>query len=303
MLQGHPAITRIWKKRDYTTMKPLLSLLFAASFWGVVWYPLRLLQEAGLSGSWQMLVAYGCAFLVLALVRWPGMAGMHGQGGKLILMSLAASWTNVGFVLAMLEGSVARALILFYLSPLWTVLLGHFFLQERLRPATMITLPMGLAGAVLMLWQPQAGMGSFSWADLWALTAGLAFAVANVITRALHHLGTRQKTLISWLGVIMVAGVIVLFSGEALPQVAPAAWMGNMALGAFGFMLATLAVIYGVSRMPVQRSAVILLVEILIGAISAWWLAGESLSLREWLGGGLIILAGLIAITQEEVHD
>jgi len=30
---------------------PVLSLLFAATFWGTVWYPLRLLAEAGISGS------------------------------------------------------------------------------------------------------------------------------------------------------------------------------------------------------------------------------------------------------------
>ncbi len=284
-------------------MKPLLSLLFAASFWGVVWYPLRSLQEAGLNGAWQMLVAYGAAFLVLSWVRWPGMSGMAGQGGKLLLMAIAAGWTNLGFVLAMLDGSVARALILFYLSPLWTVLLGHFFLREQLRPVTLLTLPLGLAGAMLMVWKPQTGMADFSWADIAALSAGLAFAITNVITRAMYHLGTRQKTLVSWFGVILVAAAILVFSRESLPDVSLSAWGGNLLLGVLGFLPTTLAVIYGISRMPVQRSAVILLIEILVGALSAWWLAGESLRMLEWLGGGLIILAGLIAIIREDVHD
>ncbi|WP_457667658.1 DMT family transporter [Thiolapillus sp.] len=284
-------------------MKPLLSLLFAASFWGVVWYPLRLLQEAGLNGAWQMLVAYGSAFLVLALLRWPGMAGMQGQWGKLALMVIAAGWTNVGFVLAMLDGSVARALILFYISPLWTVLLGHFFLREKLRPVTLLTLPLGIIGAALMVWQPQVGIATLNWADLSAASAGLAFAVTNVITRDLQHLGTRQKTLVSWFGVIAVSGFMLLLGGEPFPHVALSVWLGNILLGAGGFLITTLAVIYGISRMPVQRSAVILLFEILVGALSAWWLAGENLSMLEWFGGGMIILAGLIAITHEDVHD
>lgn len=284
-------------------MKPVLTLLFAATFWGMVWYPLRLLQEAGLSGAWQMLVAYGCAFALLAGLRWPGMAGTGGQGWKLALLAVAAGWTNVGFVLAMLEGSVARALILFYLSPLWTVLLGHFFLREKLQSVTWFTVPLGLLGGMLIVWQPQVGAAEFSLADLAALTAGLAFAVANVITRALHHLGTRQKTLVSWFGVIVISGLMILLSGEALPDAPASAWVGNLLLGAFGFMLATLAVIYGVSRMPVQRSAIILLIQILVGAFTAWWLAGESLAMLEWLGGGLIILAGLIAIAKDGVHE
>ncbi|WP_419640493.1 DMT family transporter [Thiolapillus sp.] len=303
MPQGAALPVRFRKRENYTTMKPLLSLLFAASFWGVVWYPLRLLQDAGLNGAWQMLVAYGSAFSVLAMLRWPGIAGMQGQWGKLALMAVAAGWTNVGFVLAMLDGSVARALILFYISPLWTVLLGHFFLHERLRPATLLTLPLGMMGAILMIWQPQVSMASLNRADLYAASAGLAFAVTNVITRDLQHLGTRQKTLVSWFGVICVAGFMLLLGGEPFPQVALSAWLGNILLGGVGFLVTTLAVIYGISHMPVQRSAVILLFEILVGALSAWWLAGENLRMLEWLGGGLIILAGFIAITHEDIHD
>jgi len=284
-------------------MRPVLSLLFAATFWGIVWYPLRLLEKGGLSGPWQMVVSYSAAFLTLALISWPGLQGMSRYKGRLLLMAFAAGWTNLGFVLAMLEGTVARVLILFYLSPLWTVLLGHFFLREPLTRLTVVTLFMGLAGALLMLWQPGVSFGAIGWGDVIALTAGFAFAVTNVLTRALAQLGTRQKTLVSWAGVVLLSLIVLLFQGQPLPQVSREAWLGSIALGVLGFLSATLAVIYGVSRMPVQRSAVILLVEILIGALSAWWLAGESLSLREWLGGGMIMLAGVIAISEEQTGE
>ena len=55
-----------------------------------------------------------------------------------------------------------------------------------------------------------------------------------------------------------------------------------------------------VTHMPVQRSAVIMLFELVVGAASAWWLAGEVVTLREWIGGMLILSAALIAIVQEE---
>ena len=275
-------------------------LLFAATFWGIVWFPLRLLDQAGLNGPWQMLVAYGSAFLVLSGLRWPGLGGMRGQEGRLLLLALAAGWTNVGFILAMLDGSVARALILFYLSPLWTVLLGRFLLGEQLQKSTLLSIPLGLFGAGLMLWSPDILDTGFSWGDLSAMTAGMAFALTNVITRSLHDLGTRQKTLVSWAGVVLVSLLLLVMSGAALPQVPGGAWLGNVLLGIGGFLITTLAVIYGVSHMPVQRSSVILLVEILVGAVSAWLLAGENLNLQEWLGGILIILAGLVAIAEEK---
>jgi len=52
--------------------------------------------------------------------------------------------------------------------------------------------------------------------------------------------------------------------------------------------------------MPVQRSSVIMLFELVIGALSAWWLAGEAVSGQEWIGGTLILAAAMIAIFREE---
>jgi len=285
-------------------MRPVLSLLFTAVFWGFVWYPLRMLEQAGLSGSWQMLVSYGAAVVVLLLICRPALKEITGHGFKVAVLMLAAGWTNVGFVLAMLDGTVARVLILFYLSPLWTVILGYLLLREKLARETLITLPLGLAGTLLMIWQAEMGsLWSLSKTDGIAISAGFAFAVANVYTRDLQTLGVRQKTLISWLGVILVSvGTLVLFA-ESLPIASATAWMGSAALGVFGFFLATLAAVYGVTNMRVQKSAVILLMEILVGALSAWLLANEILSMREWLGGMLILLAGFIAAISEDTGE
>jgi drug/metabolite transporter (DMT)-like permease len=78
------------------------------------------------------------------------------------------------------------------------------------------------------------------------------------------------------------------------------AWLGTVALGIGGFLLSTLAVVYGVTHMPIQRSAVIMLFELIVGAATAWWLAGEVVTLQEWIGGALILGAAMIAIFQEE---
>ena len=279
-------------------MWPVLSLLFTATFWGIVWYPLRLLEGAGLSGSWQMLVSYGAAIVLLRLVKHPTFQGVGKHLNRVVLLALSAGWVNVGFVLAMLDGTVARALILFYLSPLWTVILGRIILKEALATVTLVTLPLGLVGVLLMLWEP--GVGNFwdiSVADVMAITAGMAFAFNNVFTRELEDLGIRQKTLVSWLGVVTVSLLVIFLRGESIPDVALLTWAASALLGLSGFFLATLAVVYGVSHMPVQRSAVILLIEILVGAVSAWLIAGETMVLREWLGGALILFAGFIAAT------
>ncbi len=275
---------------------PLLALLYAASFWGFVWYPARLLEGLGVAGLWQTLLSYGSALLLMVLLqrRLP-LRGIRGRLRDLAWLALASGWTNVAFLLAVLDGEVVRVLILFYLSPLWATVLGRWLLGEAIGWHTGAMLLLGLAGAVVMLWQPRALSTPLSASDGLALSAGFSFALTNVMTRRLRGLDDRLKTQWAWMGVVLVSVLWLLAGGAPVPDAPPAGWLGAVALGVFGFFFSTLAVVYAVSRMPVQRSSIIMLFEIVVGAISAWLLAGESIEWREWLGGGLIIAAGLIA--------
>jgi len=279
---------------------PVLGLLYGATFWGLVWYPSRLLESMGMQGAWLTLIAYATAFVVfLPFVRF-STAGLRQQPADAMTLVLAAGWTNVAFVLAVLEGEVLRVLLLFYLSPIWTVILGRWLLHEHLNWRSWLMLGLGVSGALVMLWDPTVGRVPMNHADLLAASAGLAFALNNVMTRRITGLGVRAKTQLAWFGVVLVSCAFLLVQSSALPQAPPAAWLGTMTLGLVGFMLATLAVVYGVTHMPVQRSAVIMLFELIVGAVSAWYLAGELVSAQEWLGGALILSAAVIAILQEE---
>jgi drug/metabolite transporter (DMT)-like permease len=217
-------------------------------------------------------------------------------------MSLAAGWCNVAFMIAMLEGNVVRVLLLFYLSPVWAVLLARWWLGERLTPRSVAVLSAALLGAAIMLYEPATGMPlPTSRADWLGLSAGLAFAVTTVEARRLQGISSPAKTLASWAGVIAVALAWIALAGVPLPDAAAGAWVGAVALGWTGFFLATIAVQFGTTRLPVQRSAVVMLFEIVVGAVSSAWLAGEYTGTREWVGGFLIAAAGLAAARNEEV--
>jgi len=58
----------------------------------------------------------------------------------LVLLGLAAGFTNVGFNWAVTQGDVVRVVLLFYLMPLWSVLLAWAFLGERPSLAALPTL-------------------------------------------------------------------------------------------------------------------------------------------------------------------
>jgi drug/metabolite transporter (DMT)-like permease len=279
---------------------PIFSLLLTAFLWGLVWFPLRQLELQGLSGLWLSFSSYGAALLLGSLWLWRSRRDWQRNTVWLLLMALAVGWCNVAFVLAVLDGTVVRVLLLFYLSPLWALVLGWALLGEHPGLSGLLVAVLALAGAAIMLWDSSVG---FPWprdrADWLAVSSGLMFTCANVIVRKTHGVSLQTKSSASWLGVVLVAGCWILLAGEPVPRVSAGPWFGAVLLGWFGFMIMTVAVIYGVSHMPVHRSAVILLFELVVGAVSSQLLTDEYVQLQEWIGGGLILLAAYLAAHQQ----
>ncbi|MEA2078931.1 MAG: DMT family transporter [Pseudomonadota bacterium] len=283
-------------KRSNHHILPVLSLLLTASLWGLVWYPLRLLEGQGLSGLWMTLASYGAALGLGLVWLWRRRSDWKYKPLVLGMMTLAVGWCNVAFVLAVLDGTVVRVLLLFYLSPLWALVLGWVLLKEHPGSSGLLVFVLAIAGAITMLWDPDIGM---PWprdrADWLAVSSGFAFSFANVMVRKSQRVSMQTKAAASWLGVVLVAGIWILIVQDPFPLVQASPWVGAVLLGWFGFVIVTVAVIYGVSHMPLHRSAVILLFELVVGAVSSLLLTDERVLLQEWLGGGLIMIAAYLA--------
>ncbi len=275
---------------------PVLSLLFTATLWGVVWYPLRLLEQQGLTGAWSALICYGAALGVFAWVFVRDIGPLRRNAMPLLLMGLAAGWTNVAFIIAVLDGHVVRVLLLFYLSPFWAVCLGWFMLGEKLDARSLQVFVIAVVGALVMLWNEDIGL---PWpdgrADWLAVSAGFSFALSNVFVRRMQDVGVLLKSTCSWCGNVLVALAWIVISHAGIPDIEAQVYGWAVLLGLCGFLVMTLTVLYGVTRMPVHRSAVILLFELVAGAVSSLILTDEIILVREWVGGGMIIIAAWLA--------
>ena len=278
------------------TISPVTSLLIGASMWGVIWYPMRLLETQGLSGIWLTLVLYGAA-LVASLPRThTALAELVRSPGHAALLMLAAGWTNIAFVEAVLNGNILRVLLLFYLSPLWAVILGWLILRERPSRVAIVSLFIAMGGALIMLWDGRMG---FPWPsslpDWYALSSGFAFAFSNVITRKARHLSLSAKVLSVWGGVVVLGVAIILSSRIAMPAISLQTFLAAAGLGVVGILLMTALVQHGVTHMPVHRSAVISLIELVAGAVSQQLLTDEVVTVREWVGGALIVVGAYLS--------
>ncbi|MDX1519884.1 MAG: hypothetical protein R3318_07135 [Gammaproteobacteria bacterium] len=62
-------------------------------------------------------------------------------------------------------------------------------------------------------------------------------------------------------------------------------------MGILGMVMMTYTAQYGVTHLPLQKSAVIFLFEVPVGAVSAAVLSEEVISVYEYTGGALVMLA------------
>ena len=282
---------------------PIMALLATAFFWGLLWYPMRWLAAHGVPGLWGTGMLFASAFVVGSPLLWRYRAQLGSRPALLLGLMIANGWCNTAFILAVLDGQVVRVLLLFYLSPIWAVLLARLLLGERLPSLALVTLVMAMTGALIILWQPSLGIpwprGHSDWL---AISSGLGFAFSNVLVRMGENLAIGLKVVVAWLGVTLLTGLMLLSGagGEVIWSITSV--VVAVLLGIIGIVMMSVCLMYGVSRMPVHRSAVILLFEVLVGAVSAQWLANESLGAREWLGGILILGAAWLA-SRQQLHD
>jgi len=271
------------------------ALLLNTFIWGLSWTGTRALEGMGLHPVWATAAIFsGCALLLLTLRhrelpllwRHPALLGV----------GLATGLTNASFNMAVAYGDVVRVILLFYLMPVWTVILARLVLHEAITPRSLTRVALGLGGAFIVLYQPRLGLPlPQSLPDWMAVASGLLFAVTNVLLRRLHGFsdGTRAVAMLVGSGVFAsLLGVVLSAAGVvAWPLPLPMAAAPVVALWAVLFLVSNLSLQYGVARLPANIAAVIMLAEILVATFSAWMLGAAELRPQDLIGGVLIIAA------------
>jgi drug/metabolite transporter (DMT)-like permease len=273
------------------------ALLFNAAVWGVSWWPFRWLQERGLHPLWATAAIYALASAVIVAVR-PASARQLAGTPTLWVLVLASGTTNAAFNWAMTIGDVVRVVLLFYVMPLWAVLLARVLLHERLSALAALRVALALAGAAVVLWPADGGWPlPHTLADALGLLGGFAFALNNVMLKREAHRPEMARALAMFVGGTVVAAALALAQGAqvAAPPAPALPWIaGTLALSAL-FLSSNLALQYGAARLSANATAVVMVSEVLFASASAIALGAGQLTPALLAGGALIVAAALLA--------
>jgi drug/metabolite transporter (DMT)-like permease len=284
------------------------ALVLNAFVWGVSWWPFRLLNELGVHPLWATALIYLVTVVVITLWQPQAWRQLFSTPSLWPLM-LAAGATNATFNWGVTMGDVVRVVLLFYLMPLWAVLLARWLLHEKLSAIALLRLALALAGAAVVLWpegasvSASAGVASLplprNLPEALGVLGGFTFALNNVMLKRESHRPASARALAMFLGGAVVAGGLaaVLSVQGQVPTPPPLAWgwvLGALAMG-LAFLASNLALQKGASYLPANITAVVMITEVLFASVSAVWLGAGSVTLGLMLGGGLIVSAALLS--------
>ena len=286
---------------DFKTSSSALAagaIVANAFIWGVSWWPLKSLQNSGLHPLW----ATAAIYMLVSV----GMLIFYRQSGRALLanphlwfLALASGLTNVGFNWAVTVGDVVRVVLLFYLMPAWSVLVAWVLLGEKPTSGSLLRLVLAMAGVLIVLktpdspWPfPQSGV------DWLALMGGLSFAITNALLVKFNSSPSSARMLAMFSGGALLSifvSVLGLLLGILPQPMLHAAGIPVFFGLCLAFIISNAALQYGAAGLMASTTAVLMLTEILFASVSAALLGAADFTPRIVWGGGLIVVAALLA--------
>lgn len=289
-----------WSLSHYSDRTLSIIVFLAAAVWGLYWVPIRGLEQLGVMGPWSVAYFNACPLLVLvpALIYW-----RHTLNVQVLPAVLAGAILGVGLALyatGLVATSVVRATLLFYLTPIWSTLIGMIWLSERVTVLRILAIFFGLLGCFLLLRTDQGFAGAINIGDLCSLLSGVVWAFGAASLKRWPGSPTLTITSVQ-LAVTTAVGLLlglVLFDYPS-PDIASLQAGFSLAFVTSVFvLLPSLLLIFVISQILFPgRVGILMMSEVLVAIISASiLLPNEQMAPLQWLGAAAIIASALFEV-------
>ena len=275
-----------------------LALFIGASIWGLYWVPLRALDRIGVEGGWAVALFNACPLVVLVpLVIWKRRVTLTRLGPALFIG--AATGIGLGlYSTSIVLAPVIRMTMEFYLTSVWSTIIGVIWLGEKLDLRRVVTVAMGLAGLFLLLTGgsdlPEMALGL---GDVLAVTSGILWALgaAGMKRWPEAHVLTTSAFQFLFAALAGVLLTLVLLS-VPLPETSQVIAALPLSFAASNLLLlpSVLAIFWACRVLFPGRAAILMMSEALVATISAaLMLPEETMTTMQWSGGAIVLLACL----------
>ena len=279
---------------------PSLTVVIAGAVWGLYWWPVRQLEALTRAGAWSTLATLAIAVACLLPFAWQGRAGLRAASARAHISVLAGGVSFALYANGLLYGQVAVVILLFYLTPVWSTLIARLWLGRPVARWRYAALVLGLVGIAAVLRGAHGGGLPVPRAtgDWLGLASGLLWAVAST---GIHgHARTRpaETNFVFCVGGLLGALLMVPLLADAPPSLPLAAvlpalgWL--LLIGGFWWAAVLTAFVAANQRLEPPRVGILLMSEVVVGAVSAALFAHEPFGPLMACGAVLVVAAGFL---------
>jgi len=239
---------------------------------------------------WRGLSASLFLTVLLWIVRRRSIVAQWREGGRpVVVVATCMALASTCFILSLAHTSVADTLLLISLGPYVAGLLGWLLLGERVPARTWLFMSVALAGAVVMV-SDSYTRGALV-GDVLAIVMATSFAVATVLIRRHPEI---QMAPAAALATLLTAVVALPFAEPLTTRPRDLALLVFFGVGQFsgGFLMFMI----GARLIPAAESALLGMLETVLGPVWVWLVLNERPASGTLVGGALI-LGALLANT------
>jgi drug/metabolite transporter (DMT)-like permease len=280
---------------------PSLAVGLSGAMWGLYWMPARWLGGHGIDGLWQAAMLFSLALLAMvpiAVWRWREIRAI---GPELLLTGLFTGAAFTLYTASLLLTDVVRALLLFYITPVWSTLLSIILRREIPSALRLLALVLAIGGLLTVLDYASGLPLPRNAGDWLSLIGGMMFAYGSFRNFENEAPSLNGSVLGFNVGGLLGAVLMIALPLEAAGAVPPVEGVRAVAsqlavLALLLFLPTTYLIMWGTHRVDPARVGMLLMVEIVVGVATAAAFADEPFGLREAAGAALILSAGVVDV-------
>ncbi|MBL8893349.1 MAG: DMT family transporter [Rhizobiales bacterium] len=282
-----------------------IACAYSGMVWGLFWIPLRTLEAAGITGLWATLVFYAAPIVLASpILIWRWREFIAGGAG-LQLTGILSAFGLVLYSVSVLYTDIVKAILLFYLTPIWSTLLGRVVLGETITPVRWLAMALGLIGIVVIFGLDSGLPLPRNLGDWLALASGIMWAITAVrLRRETNNAIELSNVNFLWSFVFALAFLLIA-NQTPMPDWATAIpslpwWMILMLIA---IVSGPVTSIWGAKYLSPGIVGLLFMTEISVGAVTAALWSGEPFGWREVAGIVLISSAGVLESLWELWRD
>ena len=284
-------------------------VVLAATCWGLIGLLGAKLNQAGFSGLEVASLRITLASLVLILVS-PFVLGSlrvlkRKQLPLLSMQSLLGVFLmTVCYFLAVQHIGAALSVALLYTAPVWSMLLAHFVLKERMSLSGVMLTLITVVGVALCL----NTSAPLNWAGIaFGLLSGFSYACFGVLGK--KALNNTPPTILLYSSVL-ISGMAMLFMPffhsamqKMFTNMAPNIWLVALMIAVVGTLLPYTLYTKALQWMPATRAQVLTIFEPLTAVLLAAVILHEPLGWPQYVGIAMILASALFnALAQPQTN-